>query len=301
MAEINQETGYPEPPKIDLSKIKNTEALKKASIEERQFAKDLEEKVEISAIKRNKSKFNFTEEYEVELPSKGIFYKNEKDKGIRKGYVTIRPMSVAEEEILSNKNYLKSGSTFRRVFDACICNDFEAKKLCSYDAYYLMYALRKYSYGDEYDLKLTCPDCEAEYDYTLDISEIPFEELDESLEYSRTIKLPVSRYTVVMHVATLEDDEELEKLKRRYPNQSETVLTYYNLTDQVLDNEGDEIPMEDWMDFFNALPVRDKGEIVNKFEKDSMIPEITVICPKCGAEHKMAIPMQAGFFRVRRE
>lgn len=287
--------GMPEAPKLDLSKIKNLDALNVKG--DAKFVQEIEKKQKNNAVKNAKSKFNFTEEYDIQLPSKGKFYQDEDDENIKKGIITVRPMSVAEEELMSNQTYIKNGSMFRRVFDSVITNDFEAKKLIAYDSLYLMYALRNVSYGDDYTIELKCPECDKTFTHTFNISEVPFDEIEDDVEEKRVIKLPVSKYTVSMRISRLQDDEELERMKKANPEVSETILGYIIKTDEIFDDNDEPLDPKDWEDFFTALPVKDRTQISKAFAKDGKAPTIRVVCPKCGTEEEYGIPFQSDFFR----
>ena len=127
------EKQYGPAPGIDLSKIKNTKAAK--------IEKEFKEK--ISTTKARKNKFCFMEDYQVKLPSNGIPYKDFDDDELANGEITIRPMSLADEEILGNKTYSKNGTIFSKLLDSCIVNNVNVKKLIPYDVFYLLYYLRK--------------------------------------------------------------------------------------------------------------------------------------------------------------
>jgi hypothetical protein len=288
---------YPEAPKLDLSKIKNLDALES---KDSSFAKQLEKTVKRTAKQNAVKKFNFVEEYDIQLPSGGIFYQDEEDENIRKGIITIRPLSISEEEMMTNQAYIQNGSMFRRVYDSVIVNNFEAKRLCTYDSLYLMYALRNVSYGDDYTISLKCMNdsCGKEFQHTFNISEVVFDELDKDLTPLRVINLPGSKYTVTMKINRLEDDEELERMKKAKKDVSETILSYIIKTVELLDNEGKPVNPDDWVDFYSVLPVKDRVAISKAFSKDGTVPTISVICPKCGHEKEVAIPFQSDFFRT---
>ena len=138
-------------PEIDLTKVANAEALKATGD---QFSRTIQESGSAeSARAKAKKKFCFDEALAFMLPSGGKFYQDSPDKDLREGIIKLRPMSLADEEILTNKAYSKNGSTFRVLFDTCMASNYEAKKLLAFDSVYIMYILRKISYGDDYTLK----------------------------------------------------------------------------------------------------------------------------------------------------
>lgn len=283
------EKQYGPAPGIDLSKIKNTKAAK--------IEKEFKEK--ISTTKARKNKFCFMEDYQVKLPSNGIPYKD-LDDGLANGEITIRPMSLADEEILGNKTYSKNGTIFSKLLDSCIVNDVNVKKLIPYDVFYLLYYLRKITYGEDYKFEITCPECGKKYEKTIDISEVEWEEIeDKTVRGIKTIKLPVSKFTLTIEAPTLGNEEEVVKISKKFEDSSDTILNYVVRTREILDDNGEPVNPDDYADFFEALPGKDRAEITKAFEKieDLTVPVVKMSCPKCSAEDEASIPFTKDFFR----
>lgn len=283
-------------PQLDLSKVKNMEAVENTDSE---FAENFKKSANKSNRKANKEKFSFVEPISLELPSGGRFYQDSKDKDLKNGIAKLIPMSIAEEEILTNKAYSKNGSTFRILFDTCLASDYPASKLLSYDSIYLMYALRNISYGSDYEFKVKCEECDNSFDYNLNIEEIEFENLKEKVD-TRDIKLPISKFTITMHLMRLEDEEEIVKLQNKYKNRddvSDSVLGIYSRTDSIKDANGDELDPDEYIEFLTRLPTKDRMAISESFANATNDPKVTIICPKCGNEMTMSIPWNVEFFR----
>ena len=283
------EKQYGPAPGIDLSKIRNTKAAK--------IEKEFKEK--ISTTKARKNKFCFMEDYQVKLPSNGIPYKD-LDDGLANGEITIRPMSLADEEILGNKTYSKNGTIFSKLLDSCIVNDVNVKKLIPYDVFYLLYYLRKITYGEDYKFEITCPECGKKYEKTIDISEVEWEEIeDKTVRGVKTVKLPVSKFTLTIEAPTLGNEEEVVKISKKFEDSSDTILNYVVRTREILDDNGEPVNPDDYADFFEALPGKDRAEITKAFEKieDLTVPVVKMSCPKCSAEDEASIPFTKDFFR----
>ena len=284
------EKQYGPAPGIDLSKIKNTKAAK--------IEKEFKEK--ISTTKARKNKFCFMEDYQVKLPSNGIPYKDFDDDELANGEITIRPMSLADEEILGNKTYSKNGTIFSKLLDSCIVNNVNVKKLIPYDVFYLLYYLRKITYGEDYKFETTCQECGKKYEKTIDISEVEWEEIeDKAVRGIKTIKLPVSKFTLTIEAPTLGNEEEVVKISKKFEDSSDTILNYVVRTREILDDNGEPVNPDDYADFFEALPGKDRAEITKAFEKieDLTVPVVKMTCPKCSAEDEASIPFTKDFFR----
>lgn len=286
-------------PSIDLTKIKNLDAVAKTG--DRELAATLKSKGKQNARKEAKRKFNFSEASVFELPSNGKFYQDSDDEDLRRGLIKLLPMGLAEEEILTNRAYHKNSSMFRVLFDTCMESDYPAKKLLSYDVLYLVYCLRQITYGEDYKFDIKCGECDKSFSYDMNISEIDFKELEETQD-ARTISLPVSKYSATLRLLRLADEEEIARLKNStYADDeevSETILNLFVRTVSIQDEKGNEISPDDWIEFYTCLPVKDKLEIKKSFEKAVNDPKISVVCPKCGNVIKMSVPFDSDFFRI---
>lgn len=283
-------------PDIDFSKVANMEAL------------GTQEKKTIKAMAKNdsdrrraKKKFNFQEAVKVQLPSGGKFYQDSPDEDLRNGFIKLYPMSLADEEILTNKNYIKNGSMFRILFDTCMASDYEAKKILQFDALYIMYVLRQISYGEDYHFKVTCKDCGEEFEWDLNISDIDWEEMKPEQQDIMEMKLPVSNYTVTMCLPRLMHEEQQEIIKKREAknvNAGERVIALVSNTLSIRDENGDELDPADWIDFYAEFPTKDRNFINDKFKDVKQQPRITINCPECGNEITIDVPIDEDFFRI---
>jgi rubredoxin len=281
---------YGEAPKIDLSLVKNAKAAK--------ISKEFNEKIGSSIKRQKKNKFCFTEEHEVQLPSNGKLYQSFEDEDIKNGVVRLKPMSLADEETLANQNYIKNGTVFSHLLESCVCNNINVKKLIPYDVFYLLYTLRKITYGEDYNFEVECPECGKKYNKTINISDVEWQELTEEEDIVKTIKLPVSKYTITIEASTLGNEEEVNRLAKT-SDAGDVILNYVARTQEILDEDGEPVNPKDFVDFFEALPGRDRAEISKAFETiDGLeIPTIDLVCPKCGEEDKTSIPFNKSFFR----
>ena len=261
-----------------------------------------------SSMKKKKSggKFNFIKEIEASLPSHGYFYQDSEDENLRDGIIRISPMTLADEEMLTNQSLLKSGTLFTKIFESCISSNYPADKFCGYDTTFIMYLIRQATYGDDYGITCKCPECEKNFDTELKISDIEWEELTEEDKDTEIdeIHLQVSGYTVFLRRLRVGDSYEVHKLMRNQKKGkefSEQVANYCVATVKILDDAGDEVPKEDWAEFYQALPGMDRSAIIDSKVFEASLAKIEYICPECGHEWTGEIPYQASFFRARRK
>lgn len=289
-----------EMPEIDLSSINNLEAVEK---KDPGIKKVINEPIK---KKRKKSKFNFTESELVPLPSKGRLYSPiTEDQDILDGFIRMNPMTLAEEEILSTPRYLKTGSATRVILDRCIESDISASDILLFDSNFLMFYLRKLSYGDEYTFEIRSNEdtFERKFEHTVKISELKFEELPDDIEEPIVVKLPKSGFTVKTLLPRLYHSEEIYKRdqnrKRTTSSEDMRIIDNYVVTTiEILDDEGEEIPKKDWEEFFLALPGIDRAELKEKTTFSTGVDEIKgIICPYTERELDITIPIGPEFFR----
>lgn len=285
----------------DLSKISNMEALKATDAR----AVDA---FRTPGSTKKKSKFNFRNSELVALPSRGFLYGDvtTDPEILEHGHIRLLPMTVAEEQILSSQKYIKNGSTFRMILDRCIDSDIDAKDILQMDALYLMFVLRSISYGDNYSFTLKCqnPTCGKKFEHSVDISKIPYNTLKEKIIEPIEIKLPISKFTVHVRLPRIYDDEIITMMQNNDKISSDEtrkdyIYRYYVSTVAVFDDQMNEVPKEDWIDFFEALPGYDRSEINKAISFTSGIEELKNIeCPYCETEFDTIIPVGVEFFRL---
>lgn len=291
-----------QPKEIDLTKLSNVDAL---AAKDKIIKNMVEEKRTSSFKKRNAGKFNFAEVELVDLPSRGILYKNvTDDETVLNGKIELYPMTAREEEILSTQKFIRDGSATRRVLDRCIASDIDAKDILTYDSNYLLFFLRQISYGDEYNFELKCQNdfCGRKFDHNVKISELSFEELPD-IEEPIVIKLPRSRYTVNMVLPRLYHTEDIiaRNANKKISTDDATsrqIDRYLSTTVSVLDRSGDEVPRKDWEEFFEALPGIDIAEIRDAIDYSTGVDTLEgVVCPYCEEDYSGTIPVGINFFR----
>jgi len=284
---------------IDLSNIKNIDAIRKT---DPGFEKDIIE----PSKKKKSSRFNFVEPEMIPLPSKGLLYHGvTSDEDVLNGRIQLTPMTMKEEKTLSTTRFLKAGATTRIILDRCIQSDISAKDILLFDSNFLMFFLRKISYGDEYTFNIKCRNsiCEKEFSYTLNISDLVFEELSDDFEEPIVVKLPRSKYTVKTILPRLYHTEEISQKNsnRKKTSDDEDSRLVDNLmltTVEVLDEAGKSVNKAYWEEFFEALPSMDTALLREKSDVSTGVDKLeNVVCPYCDTDYSGTIPIGPEFFR----
>lgn len=296
------EREHPKAPELDMSKIANLQAIESTGDDTIKKAQgDLPR-----TKKRKKGKFNFITPEKVPLPSGGRLYGNvTTDEDVLNGFVYMYPMTVKEEEILSTSRFLKSGAATRMVIDNCIASDIDAKDILLFDSNFLLFYLRSISYGDEYKFKLKCknPSCEQEFDHSVHIKELGFEELPEDIIEPIKIKLSVG-YEVSTILPRLHHSEDiyqrnLKKKKSTADSDSRIADNLLSTIVSIKDSNGELVGRGDYEEFLEALPGRDRADIKEATEFSTGVDTLNdVICPYCSTDYSGSIPIGAEFFRL---
>ncbi len=311
MSESQTPNGAPEAPKIDPSKVANADAISSLGDDTIQKAQDSSGQKEAPDVvrsfkKRRGGKFNFVQPEKIPLPSGGRLYKRvTNDPDILNGYIYMYPMTVKEEEILSTSRFLKSGAATRMVIDNCIASDIEAKDILLFDSNYLLFYLRSISYGDAYKFKLKCNNnaCEQEFEHTVHITQLQFEELPEDVEEPIKIPLPKTGYTVYTVLPRLFHSEEIYQRnikKKKSTTDSDTRLVDNLLATitKIVSPEGEELKPGDWEEFLEAIPGMDRAELKEKTDYSTGVDSLEgVVCPYCATDYSGTIPIGTDFFR----
>jgi len=283
---------------IDLSKIKNIDA---AEATEPGFTERIK-----TSRKAVSPKFQFTDAELIPIPSRGRLYESvTDDKDILKGFIKMFPMTIKEEEILSTPRFIKSGSATRMILERCLASDMDAKDLLLFDSNFLLFYLRKISYGDKYKFEITCSNaiCERKFTHEVDISKLVFEDLPKSVKEPIVVKLPRSKYTVKAILARLYHSEEIfmrnQNRKRSTSDEDKRMIDNLVVTTvEILDDKKNQVNKSDWEEFFEALPGIDAGLLREKTTFSTGVDELKdVVCPYCDADYSGTIPIGPEFFR----
>lgn len=295
---------HPTAPTIDLSKIQNLAAIEGKgddTIDQAQRATG-----QTFIKKGRKSKFNFVQPEKIPLPSGGAIYAPvTDDPDILNGFIYMYPMTVKEEEILSTSRFLKSGAATRMVIDNCIASDIDAKDILLFDSNFLLFHLRAISYGNDYKFSLKCSNsgCEKEFDHTVIIDELQFEELPKDTVEPFVTKLPKTGYTVEAILPRLFHSEQiyqknLKKKKSTADADTRMVDNMLSTITSIKDPEGNEVGRGDWEDFLEAIPGMDRAALKEASDFSTGVDSLDdVECPFCNQDYSGTIPIGTDFFR----
>ena len=239
----------------------------------------------------------------VPLPSRGVIYPME---GPLYGQDTIeiRPMTAKEEDILTSRAYIKSGTVLTKLLQSCITNkSVNPDDLISGDRNALLVSLRITGYGADYDVEVDCPECGTRSKQSFDLSKIGIKRLDVSPVREGAnefeVVLPVTKKSVKVKFLTGHDEREMmitSERRKKSGLKIESLITD-RLVKSIISVEN--ISDKNKISFFvKNLPARDSLALRRFLDKNEpgVIMKDWMSCPSCHEQSEVGLPMGASFF-----
>ena len=237
----------------------------------------------------------------VELPSGGLFYpEGHPLHGV--DTVEIKHMTTKEEDILTNKSFIKNGTVIDRLLTSVIVKPrVNVSDLLVGDKNALVMACRKHGYGAEYTTKVSCNSCGAPQKYTFDLEEIENIDFQSNLDYydasidyeNQTVSLPIPRTKTKLELRILKDDRNPQANKKK--KDTNLVTKQYKKLIYSVNGNSDPRYIQSYIDSMSALDSRYLRAAYGK-----IVPGVDFSCEfecsECGAETKMEVPLNAEFF-----
>ena len=199
----------------------------------------------------------------VDLPSKGIFYKNNLDK------VKIEYLTSKDEDILTTPSLIQDGTVIDVVLKKKIKTpDIEPKDLLTGDKNALILFLRASSYGHEYEVEVTDPRNKNRFKQIVDLTKLdykkPTENPDDNGEFF--LEIPMRKKRVKFRLLTSGEEDTLfkraESIKEAY-NKEYSEYSTMKLKAHVTEIDGNR-DHSYIQRFIDAMPVRDAIAIRRK-------------------------------------
>lgn len=242
----------------------------------------------------------------VELPSRGLFYP-EGHPLHNQEVVEIRYMTARDEDILTSPALLRKGLAVDKFIQNILVNqDVKVSDLLIGDKSAIMIAARITGYGEEYETKVTCPECGTENDHTFVLEDYTryFTKFEQSENFELTPQgtfktiLPHSGYEVVVKLLTSADEARIQKAQqmRQKNNLADSNTTDF-LKSIIVSIDGVADPASLNLAILD-LPARDSRFLRKNYT--ALVPNVEMMesfeCMYCGTVTEMEVPLEAGFF-----
>jgi hypothetical protein len=241
-----------------------------------------------------KNKLNIPTET-VELPSKGLLYS--KESPLFSGKIEMKYMTAKEEDILTNQNYIKSGTVIDRLLQSLIVSNINYNDLLVGDKNAIMVAARILSYGSKYDFN---------YDgveQSIDLSALESKPLHPdfakavSNEFSYT--LPNSGNVITFRLLTHGDENKIEQeikgLQKINKNITSDVTVRLAHIITSVNGSSEKAEIRDFVNnYFLAKDAREFRKYYNEISPD--IDLNVSLTTSEGREEAVDLPISVNFF-----
>ena len=250
----------------------------------------------------------------VDLPSQGKFYPDGhplKDKSS----VEIKQMTAKEEDILTNKSFIKKGVLIDKLIESLLVDkSIEVSSLLVGDKNAIMVAARAAAYGDSYDVFITCPQCNARQNHLVSLGSLQVFNFDKALAEIKTdetiklentnlgtviLKLPKTGWFVELRPLNGSDERRMfnmiEARKSKSGNDELSIseqLSFIIKSINAIDDKNVVI------EALSLMPASDAKFLRNIYQK--LIPNVKIMtsfsCDACNSQQELEVPFTQEFF-----
>lgn len=210
----------------------------------------------------------------------------------------IREMTTADEDLLLRRRPGREWENMNQLLQNCLQEQKDVLDLLIGDRLFLMYAIRKVTYGDGYAFGVTCSSCGERYEWEENIADLPVRYLSDPTyadpKHIFEFRLPRSGKLVKWRLGRGRDELRLRDLQREHRDNLMTALLYT----RIAEIEGEKTVT---LQAIASLPASDAAALRAEIEAQECGLEttITVECPACGMREEIALPLDPSFFSLR--
>jgi hypothetical protein len=231
----------------------------------------------------------------VELPSKGLLYP--KDSILASGKIEMKYMTAKEEDILTNQNYIKSGTVIDKLLQSLIVSKIDYNDLFIGDKNAVMVAARILSYGSKYEFNYN--GVEQEVDLSSLEAKPLHPDFAKATSNNFTYTLPHSKNTIRFKLLTHGDetkiDQEIKGLQKiNKNNTSEVTVRLGNIITAINGSEDPQEIREFVNNYFLARDAREFRKFYSELTPDVDL-DVTLTNSE-GGEEVVSLPIGVNFF-----
>jgi hypothetical protein len=286
--------------------------------------KNMDDRENLENVKPKKVLSNYFRQPKVyvRLPSDGDFYPNDAlDKSVNGDYA-VYAMTAKDELMFKTPDALLSGQSTVEVIKSCIPSILDPWNMPSIDLDACLVAIRIATYGDNMEVAVNCPECDAENNYDINLTtwleqigqfrfqpEIKFDPLTIHIRpysYKELTKASIrtfeqQRIFSIINDEKIGDEEKLEKFGESFVKLTElTVDIVAGCIWKVDTPEGSTADKGEIKEFVDNIS-KDLFDLISKhitFMKEQIeLQPQDVVCNECKTKFTMPITMdQSSFF-----
>jgi len=250
----------------------------------------------------------------VDLPSKGKSYPEGHPLN-NKTYVEIKEMTAKEEDILTNKSYIRKGLLIEKLVESLLVDkSIPVSTLLVGDKNAIMVAARISAYGANYDVTVNCSSCGSKNILSIDLTEAKLKTTPEDLKQAIPevssitqlengnilLLLPKTNWIVECKMMTGVDERKIlgiiEQKKNKNDNSSELAISeQLKLIIVSINSVFDEEMINNAVD---VMPAYDAKILRNTYQRviPNMVIEKHYVCSSCAEEQDLEVPFTQEFF-----
>ncbi|AYO30591.1 hypothetical protein D2962_08130 [Biomaibacter acetigenes] len=203
----------------------------------------------------------------------------------------LREMTTAEEDMLLNRRQGREWEAINKVLQACLLTPgVDVMNMLVGDRVFALLQLRRITYGDAFVFRVTCPRCNARFEWEENLGDLKIKYLEDpehaKPEHTFTFTLPKSGKVINWRMLRGKDEQKMATMRRDHPD---ALMTSIMLL-RVVEIEGEKMVTRK---AFAELPASDaaafRGEVEAK--ECGIDTAITVECPECWNAFDMDLPM----------
>jgi hypothetical protein len=237
------------------------------------------------------------------LPSKGLIYPEGHPLHLKEA-VEIRAMTAREEDILTNRAYIKQGTVINELIKSCLIDKtVDPVDMIAGDRNAVMTSLRITGYGADYQVEVQCPACRERSKQTFDLAGLPIKQFTcQPIAVGANafeMTLPVTKKVVRYKYLNGREEKELrtieERLKKKGIDSANVVTRRYQHQVVSIDNIDDKVKVQK---FCQNMPARDSLALRKHMDDNECGIEMLaqMDCPHCYEESEVRLPIGASFF-----
>jgi len=238
----------------------------------------------------------------IPLATKGWFYPE--GHPLSSGEIEIKQMTAREEDLLANQELIKKGKVLDKLMEALIVDkSVRIEDILIPDKNAIFIAIRRLAYGDEYNVSITCPQCEKNNKINIDLSKLDYKPFDfESYpkgKNSFNFKLPTSGIAVTYKLMNQVDEQaiesELAQIKKFSKENTGELTTRLKYVITSLDGNPDRPAIRKFIE--ETLSARDSAALRKHMRENN--PDVDMSfdfkCAHCELERRLDMPIGATF------
>lgn len=239
----------------------------------------------------------------VTLPSRGLAYKDK----LPGGQITVKTMTTEEEKILAGQAG-EGDAKLSQILTNCVdLKGVNINDVLLADKFYMLLVLKVVSYGENYDLQMTCgrDGCNCEYKHVVDVTKLPVKMWDKYEEpFFVTLPFRGSKLSL-KYLRGFDENEVKDAVSATFKKTMALGDPAYlpRLAKFIVAIDDKPVTWDEAKAFVIGLPVRDSQALRKAIEKADCGVDTTlnVQCPKCATKAQVSLPFNENFFKVSEE